>query len=90
MVKLHQHLLKGAIELCWMYKEIFTFKQLITEWSNCLLETWLARDLPIHRPTLFSLVSLLVDWANTAHALNISLHVQQKQMWLAVGQPFET
>ncbi|KAF8596093.1 hypothetical protein BDV93DRAFT_563697 [Ceratobasidium sp. AG-I] len=90
LVKLHRRLLKGAIELCWMYKEIVAFERLATEWSNRLPGNWLADEIPTYGPTLYNLVSPLVDWAKAAHALDASLRAQRKQMWLAVGRPFET
>ncbi|KAF8597209.1 hypothetical protein BDV93DRAFT_513525 [Ceratobasidium sp. AG-I] len=83
LVKLHRRLLKGAIELCWMYKEIVAFERLATEWSNRLPGNWLVDEIPTYGPTLYNLVSPLVDWAKAAHALDASLRAQRKQMWLA-------
>ncbi|KAF8598063.1 hypothetical protein BDV93DRAFT_512780 [Ceratobasidium sp. AG-I] len=83
LVKLHRRLLKGAIKLCWMYKEIVAFERLATEWSNRLPGNWLANEIPTYGPTLYNLVSPLVDWAKAAHALDAGLRAQRKQMWLA-------
>jgi hypothetical protein len=89
--KSHTRLFKGAVELCWIYKELIEFERLSTHWSNRLPPTWLEDDdlLLANGRALFATVTPLVDWANAARQMDESLRRQRRTMWRPINRPFE-
>ncbi|KAF8594418.1 hypothetical protein BDV93DRAFT_515797 [Ceratobasidium sp. AG-I] len=89
--KEHSRLLKGAIEVSWIYKELLKFERLSTEWFLRLPTSWLEDDsiLSLNGASLYDLVVPLVDWANAARKLDDSFRVRRKSMWRLLNKPFE-
>ncbi|KAF8595398.1 hypothetical protein BDV93DRAFT_575386 [Ceratobasidium sp. AG-I] len=89
--KEHSRLLKGIIEISWIYKELLEFERLSTKWFQRLPTSWLDDDsvLSLNGASLYDLVVPLVDWANAAHKLDDSFRVRRKSMWRLLNKPFE-
>ncbi|KAG8735977.1 hypothetical protein FRC11_002927 [Ceratobasidium sp. 423] len=88
--KLHKHLLKGGIQLCWIYKELLAFKNLSLEWSQWMPSNWLVSDnIPTSGPALYDLAHPLFNWANASAKLDADLCAQCQIMWCPTSQLFE-
>ncbi|KAG8712929.1 hypothetical protein FRC08_013917 [Ceratobasidium sp. 394] len=89
--KHHRRLLKGTVELCWVYKELRAFHDLTTEWAKDLPGSVFDSDDTIltSGPALYAVVQPLLQWSKAASKLDERSRTERKAMWRSLGRPFE-
>ncbi|KAG8735346.1 hypothetical protein FRC10_010689 [Ceratobasidium sp. 414] len=88
----HRRLLKGGIQLCWIYKELYAFEALSARWANSMPSSVLSDNAAFvaNGPVLCNDVLKLVAWAMETRELNEHLHKQRKVMWSPIGPTLGT